>query len=617
MEVPVKKAEYSLFLGRQGENGARTLVFDLADWQKELGPGTAEIAAKRPGEDEVYPVGTQQTGSTLRWQVTAADTALAGYGEVQLVYRVGPQAAKTQTYTTYTAKSVAWPEDAPGPEQQVLDRMLTMSTAAKAGAERAEEAAARSEEVLTETAGLKVQTTAERDAAEKAKKAIENLSVSAKTVSPDTLAQAVKTVDAEGAVHLELRIPKGDRGERGPAGPIGSQGPRGETGPKGDKGDEGIQGPVGGSAPVDDSAVSDQSLWSSKNIVDRLTSHFWQKAPIVQGEFVAGYPLKVTSHIQPRQQKNDRPQSPENPWPICGTREIKLMKCGTNLVPAKDVTVTVNNIFYKPDGKGILLKKGVTYTLSVSEPSKAAAGLYIMPMNGSAQEPLAVGYAVQKLTYTPSNDVHAWLDAYWVDERPANATEFMLNIGLIAAPYEAYRGETISQTFSEEMFGAVYDWETGTLSTKKVSQKAPEFTDAQDIGSYLRCVAYLDEPAAGLDDQICDRFPFEYAYTEESEHFYIDQSTLRIFLPKSALATPDLQGANRWLREHPTVVVYPVSGKGKERRFAPHLVLAEEGITTVYSSASDTEVTGRKDPGAERKALEARLAALEKAQTKT
>lgn len=511
MEVPVKKAEYSLFLGRQGENGARTLVFDLADWQKELGPGTAEIAAKRPGEDEVYPVGTQQTGSTLRWQVTAADTALAGYGEVQLVYRVGPQAAKTQTYTTYTAKSVAWPEDAPGPEQQVLDRMLTMSTAAKAGAERAEEAAARSEEVLTETAGLKVQTTAERDAAEKAKKAIENLSVSAKTVSPDTLAQAVKTVDAEGAVHLELRIPKGDRGERGPAGPTGSQGPRGETGPKGDKGDEGIQGPVGGSAPVDDSAVSDQSLWSSRNTLkqtaDRFCTPFCKKAPLVQGELVRDYPLRVKTYINSS----------------VGVTGIKLTRCGKNILK--------QTLLEWRDKENVKITKNEDGSLHVVANGKQSDTQYI---NISK-----INYSDEKITSDkPNRDGLISSENVAFDAR--NKYTFItvgpneqldrvfypqIEKASAATEYEPYRGTEYTVDFGEQVQVGTYEWENGQMNVTVPMQKTKQFP-AQRIAA----------------------------------------------LP---------------------------------------------GITALYSDAGDTEVTGRKDPGAERKALEARLAALEKAQTKT
>ena len=49
----VVKADHlsSLTLGRQGENLARKVVFDLSDWSAEYGAGTAELIVQRPGEN--------------------------------------------------------------------------------------------------------------------------------------------------------------------------------------------------------------------------------------------------------------------------------------------------------------------------------------------------------------------------------------------------------------------------------------------------------------------------------------------------------------------------------------------------------------------------------------
>ena len=71
----------SLALGRQGENLARQVVFDLSAWEAEYGPGTVELIHQRPGDTSPYPVATVREGSTLVWTLTATDTAVASsYG---------------------------------------------------------------------------------------------------------------------------------------------------------------------------------------------------------------------------------------------------------------------------------------------------------------------------------------------------------------------------------------------------------------------------------------------------------------------------------------------------------------------------------------------------------
>ncbi len=161
IEVPVKQADYSLQLGRRGENGVCALVFDFADWVAELGPGIAQIVARRAREETAYPVNSEQQGSTVRWIVSATDTACPGYGEAQLIYRVGGQVAKTRTYKTYTADSVTWPEDVPGPEQNFLDQMLKAGAEVKAGALAAKESERRAAQSAAQSGYMAFEVNAE------------------------------------------------------------------------------------------------------------------------------------------------------------------------------------------------------------------------------------------------------------------------------------------------------------------------------------------------------------------------------------------------------------------------------------------------------------------------
>ena len=75
-------------------------------------------------------------------------------------------------------------------------------------------------------------------------------------------------------------------------------------------------------AHIDDSAVG-TNAWSSKTIIDRLCPAFSQSGGAVTCNPVEGYPLKVTSRIEPAQAGEGIP-SPENIRPITGVSAVTL-----------------------------------------------------------------------------------------------------------------------------------------------------------------------------------------------------------------------------------------------------------------------------------------------------
>ena len=86
------------------------------------------------------------------------------------------------------------------------------------------------------------------DAAAASALQIENLSVSATTLTPGSDATVTKTGGSGEPVHLTFGIPqglKGDQGDKGEKGETGDTGPQGETGPTGPEGPQGEQGEKG------------------------------------------------------------------------------------------------------------------------------------------------------------------------------------------------------------------------------------------------------------------------------------------------------------------------------------------------------------------------------------
>lgn len=125
-------SDRTITLGREGENLARSVIFDISDWISAYGgDGTVSLIAQRNGDTEPYPCTVTVDGSAVTWLVTAADTARQGYGKCELRYAVGDVLVKSETWRTYTADSLGTPQpEPPEPQQGWVDKVLEAGQAA-------------------------------------------------------------------------------------------------------------------------------------------------------------------------------------------------------------------------------------------------------------------------------------------------------------------------------------------------------------------------------------------------------------------------------------------------------------------------------------------------------
>lgn len=120
--------------------------------------------------------------------------------------------------------------------------------------ERAEKAAENAEGSAQNAAARANKAADYQAGAEKARQSIEDMTVSAQTLEPGSVATAEKTVFGD-TFKIHFGIPRGDQGETGPQGAQGIQGEQGvqgiqgEQGPVGPEGPPGIQGPEGPQGP--------------------------------------------------------------------------------------------------------------------------------------------------------------------------------------------------------------------------------------------------------------------------------------------------------------------------------------------------------------------------------
>lgn len=107
--VPVVEG-YRIILGRQGENFAEQVEFDITEWQNIYGIENAECAlfVKRPKEleEDIYKAVITQKDNKVIWPITSYETEKTGSGACELQYWVNHQLVKSQTYKTLVNKSL-------------------------------------------------------------------------------------------------------------------------------------------------------------------------------------------------------------------------------------------------------------------------------------------------------------------------------------------------------------------------------------------------------------------------------------------------------------------------------------------------------------------------------
>lgn len=228
-----------LHLGKQGENLARQIPFDLSAWMDSFGPGTAQLLHQRNGDEAPYPVAIEQEGNLAIWTVTSADTAAVGNGLAELQYYVNGTLVKTANWITKVLEALGPVTETPPEAQQGwVDQVLQAGTAATEAADRVENAAVR--------------------------QPIAGSNGNWWTWDLDAGAYADTGIYSGGdapyiGANGNWYVGQTDTGVSA-TGPAGPQGPQGETGPQGPQGEMGPQGLAGPALAVSNTAAVGQTV---------------------------------------------------------------------------------------------------------------------------------------------------------------------------------------------------------------------------------------------------------------------------------------------------------------------------------------------------------------------
>jgi hypothetical protein len=233
-------------LGRQGENEALKIVFDVSRLIADYGEGTAVLVAQRSQDVAPYTIVTTQSDKTVTWTISSTDTLYQGVGKANLMWNVNNTIAKTIDFDTYVFPSISGVVAVPDVLESWYNEMLEYINSIRVDDSKIEEVVNEYLEEhpieapvtsVNEKTGAVVLTSADVGALS------EN---ELDTAINTALAQAKASGDFDGP-----QGPKGDKGDKGDTGEQGAQGIQGEkgdtgaTGPQGEKGDTGATGPAG------------------------------------------------------------------------------------------------------------------------------------------------------------------------------------------------------------------------------------------------------------------------------------------------------------------------------------------------------------------------------------
>ncbi len=111
-------------LGRQGENEALKIIFDVSRLIAEYGEGVAVVTHMRNKDTAPYVKVTERDGVNVTWNVNNTDTLFNGSGKANLMWNVNGVTVKTIDFDTYVFPSISGIVTVPDALQSWYNEML-------------------------------------------------------------------------------------------------------------------------------------------------------------------------------------------------------------------------------------------------------------------------------------------------------------------------------------------------------------------------------------------------------------------------------------------------------------------------------------------------------------
>lgn len=561
------KLQIRNFRGEKGEKGDKGDAFTYADFTPEQLEGlTRGIAQEAAGKAEQAAMESVRQATDAAAQAaesaSGAESAKTAAEKAQKAAEssesgAAGEAQKAQTSAAQAASSAAYAGEAgiaAGEAQKAAENAKSaVAVSASLAQESAAQAAGSAESA--DSAKTAAAQSEQRTAAAEA-----NVAQAEERINK-TVSGAVEAVAAQETKSVQAVAAEGER-------VLGTI-PQDYTAAVGE-----IDALKKSKAEIDDTAI-DGDTWSSKHIADMLCPKVEKSGTLVQMDgLVEGYPLGVTVSWTPAQEGSGDP-SPENIRPIQGRTEIKVERCGENLLNIKP--------FDTNTGKGITFEYVPEGGIHIQGTASASADSPTFPvwhMPPGKYYGLDMGAGIAASIVVLRNGRNLWLNTkgifeilagdvtkYWyaivANGATLNNTIYPYIVPGTTAPttYTPYIGRTNTLTLPENVYGGEVDAEG----------------KGQETWGCIDSYAGETLPA----EWICDRAAYAVGTTPPNGA----QVAYKLDKPKPFTATG---GA---------------------------AIPALPGTNTVLTDADSVTVTGRADPIQTIAKLNDRIAALEAAAT--
>lgn len=511
------KLQIRNFRGEKGEKGDKGDAFTYADFTPEQLEGlTRGIAQEAAGKAEQAAMESvrQATDAAAQAAVSAsgAESAKTAAEKAQKAAEssaggAAGEAQKAQESAAQAASNAAYAGEAGTAAGEAQKAAESAKSAAAVSASQAQESAAQAagSAESADSAKTAAAQSEQRTAASEA-----NVAQAEERINK-TVSGAVEAVTAQETKSVQAVAAEGER-------VLGTI-PQDYTAAVGE-----IDTLKKSKAEIDDTAI-DGDTWSSKHIADMLCPKVEKSGTIVQLDgMLGGYPLGVKVSWTPAQEGSGDP-SPENIRPIQGRTEIKVERCGENLLDEVRFPLTKNENNIKMISK-MALPAG-TYTVCVLS---KANGIY------AYEADVEYTYNSNKHTFTLTRQTAVQLNAYWAKGRPKTDEHLWLVEGSEWRTYTPYTGQTNVLKLPETVYGGEVDTEG----------------KGQETWGYMDSYAGETLPA----EWICDRA----AYAEGTTPPNGAQVAYKLDKPKpftaaGGAAIPALSGTNTVLTDADSVTM--------------------------------------------------------------
>lgn len=626
------KLQIRNFRGEKGEKGDKGDAFTYADFTPEQLEGlTRGIAQEAAGKAEQAAMESvrQATDAAAQAAVSAsgAESAKTAAEKAQKAAEssaggAAGEAQKAQTSAAQAASSAAQAAEAGTAAGEAQKAAESAKSAAAVSASLAQESAAQAagSAESADSAKTAASQSEQRTAASEA-----NVAQAEERINK-TVSGAVEAVTAQETKSVQAVAAEGER-------VLGTI-PADYTAAVGE-----IDALKKSKAEIDDTAI-DGDTWSSKHIADMLCPKVEKSGTLVQMDgMLGGYPLGVTASWTPTQEGSGDP-SPENIRPIKGRTEIKVERCGENLLNITPFNTTLKNgitFDYVPEG-GIHIQG----TASANTDSPTFPIWHLPP---GKYYGLNMGDGIAASIVVQRNGQNKWLNfkgnfeilpgdiTIYCYIIVTNGVSFDITIypyivsGTTApTTYTPYIGSTNTLTLPSTVYGGEVDAVTGEGQREwrciTITGREPchIYTTLFYIDFY-QTDSFVQEPANDSTSGKCSHYPYQL-YGENGFIGITLDGGAAVYSPGAKYPNTN-DGLREWMdylaaqyaAGTPVQICYKQANPVPFTATGGASIKALSGTNTVLTDADSVTMTGRADPIQTVSKLSERIAALEAAAT--